>query len=229
LKSANPLDFVIIAIYMLAMLGIGVAFMRFNKGASDYFRGGNRIPWLVAGLSSFMSGFSAWTFTGAAGIAYKEGLVVILMYVGNALSFLLGYFIFAHRWRRSRITTTMGYLTERFDEPTRQTFSITTVFFQFFMGGSSLYGLGLLVASTCGLPIEWTILVSGGIMLGYCMLAGHNSHALLSGVAGCRACEGGRTFGTLSCPARSNGFAPPARILWLGVCGCLGVDGQLRL
>lgn len=172
MKSANPLDFTIIAIYMLAMLGIGVVFMRFNKGASDYFRGGNRIPWLVAGLSSFMSGFSAWTFTGAAGIAYKEGVVVILLYIGNALSFLLGYFIFAHRWRRSRITTTMGYLTERFDEHTRQTFSITTVFFQFFMGGSTLYGLGLLVASTCGLPIEWTILVSGGIMLGYCMLGG---------------------------------------------------------
>lgn len=172
MKTANLLDFIIIAVYMLAMLGIGVAFMRFNRGASDYFKGGNRIPWLVAGLSSFMSGFSAWTFTGAAGIAYREGIVIVLLYVGNALSFLLGYFIFAQRWRRSRITTTMGYLEERFDETTRQTFSVVSVFFQFFMGGSVLYGLGLLVASTCGLPIEWTILVSGGIVLIYCMLGG---------------------------------------------------------
>jgi SSS family transporter len=172
LKTANLLDFVIIALYMAATLAIGVIFMKFNKGASDYFRGGNRIPWLVAGLSSFMSGFSAWTFTGAAGIAYKHGIAVMILYVGNALSFLLGYFVFAQRWRRSRITTTMGYLNERFDERTRQTFSVTTVFFQFFMGASTLYGLGLLVASTCGLPIEVTILASGGIMLIYCMLGG---------------------------------------------------------
>jgi solute:Na+ symporter, SSS family len=172
MKTANLLDYCIIGIYMLAMLGVGVAFMRFNKGASDYFRGGNRIPWLVSGLSCFMSGFSAWTFTGAAGIAYREGIVIVLLYVGNAVSFLLGYFVFARRWRRSRVTTTMGYLVERFDESTRQTFALVSVFFQFFTGASVLYGLGLLVASTCGLPIATTIIVSGGIVLLYCMLGG---------------------------------------------------------
>ena len=172
MKTANLLDFVIIAIYMLSMLGIGFVFMRFNKDASDYFKGGNRIPWLVAGLSCFMSGFSAWTFTGAAGIAYRDGIVIILLYVGNAFSFLLGYFVFAQRWRRSRVTTTMGYLVERFDEPTRQLFSVASVFFQLFIGGSVLYGLGLMVASTCGFPIVWTIVASGGIVLMYCMLGG---------------------------------------------------------
>jgi solute:Na+ symporter, SSS family len=172
MKTANLLDYFIIGVYMLGMLSIGVAFMRFNKGASDYFRGGNRIPWLVAGLSCFMSGFSAWTFTGAAGIAYREGIVVVLLYVGNAISFLLGYFVFAQRWRRTRITTTMEYLDGRFDRTTRQAFSVISVFFQLFMGGAVLYGLGLLVASTCGLPLELTILISGGIVLVYSMLGG---------------------------------------------------------
>ena len=37
----------------------------------------------------------------AAGLAYDKGLVTILMYVGNACTFLLGYFIFAARWRRT--------------------------------------------------------------------------------------------------------------------------------
>ena len=172
MKTANALDFVVIGLYMAAMLAVGFVFMRFNKGASDYFRGGNRIPWLVSGLSCFMSGFSAWTFTGAAGIAYRDGIVVVLLYVGNACSFLLGYFVFAQRWRRSRVTTTMEYLAERFDEGTRQTFSVVSVFFQLFMAASVLYGLGLLVASTCGLPITVTIVVSAVIVLFYCMLGG---------------------------------------------------------
>jgi SSS family transporter len=171
-RTAITIDYVIIAVYMLLMLSIGVYFMHFNKGASDYFKGGNRIPWLVAGISSFMSGFSAFTFTGAAGIAYREGVAAIALYVGNACTFLLGYWIFGVRWRRSRITTTMEYLSERFDQRTRQAFSVTTVFFQLFMGASTLYGLGLFVGSICGLPIEPTILVSGAIILFYCLLGG---------------------------------------------------------
>ena len=101
LKGVTPVDFAVIAAYMALMLGIGFYAMRFNRGASDYFKGGSRIHWLAAGLSSFMSGFSAWTFTGAAGLAYQHGLVAILLYVGNACTFLLGYFLFAQRWRRA--------------------------------------------------------------------------------------------------------------------------------
>jgi len=52
LKSVAPIDFVVIAVYMALMLAIGVYAMRFNRGASDYFRGGSRIHWLAAGLSS---------------------------------------------------------------------------------------------------------------------------------------------------------------------------------
>src|SRR5262249_20449617 len=63
MKTVATVDYVVIAVYMLLMVAIGVYAARFNRDASDYFRGANRIPWLVAGLSSFMSGFSAWTFT----------------------------------------------------------------------------------------------------------------------------------------------------------------------
>ncbi len=172
LKTVAPIDYGVIAVYMLLMLGIGVYSMRFNRGAADYFKGGNRIHWLAAGLSSFMSGFSAWTFTGASGLAYQHGLVTVLLYVGNACTFLLGYFVFAVRWRRARISTVMEYLVERFDERTRQTFSWSTIFFQFFTGGSMLYGLALFVAPACGWPLSWTIVGSGAVILAYCVVGG---------------------------------------------------------
>jgi len=59
LKTANLLDLVIVVLYMLAMVSIGFIFMRFNKGASDYFKGGNRIPWLVAALQGSKPGDAA--------------------------------------------------------------------------------------------------------------------------------------------------------------------------
>lgn len=172
MKTVTTVDYVVIVVYMAAMVAIGIYAARFNKNASDYFRGGNRIPWLVAGLSSFMSGFSAWTFTGAAGLAYRSGLIAVLIYLGNALTFMLGYWLFAVRWRRARISTVMEYLVERYDERTRQVFSWGTVAFQLFTGASMLYGLGLFVASTCDLPLVWTIFGSGLVILAYCVIGG---------------------------------------------------------
>ena len=119
-----------------------------------------------------MAGFSAWTFTGAAGVAYRSGIAAIGLYIGNALSFLLGYFVFAKRWRRSRITTVMEYLSGRFNPATHQVFSWTTIVFQLFTSASTLFGLSLFVSSACGFPVTWTILGAGALIVFYCVLGG---------------------------------------------------------
>jgi SSS family transporter len=169
---ANSTDYAVIACYTLLMIGVGLYVMRFNSTASEYFRGGSRIPWLVAGLSSFMSGFSAWTFTGGAGVAYSSGIVVIGLYLGNALSFLLGYYIFASRWRRTRITTVMEYLSDRFGPATHQMFSWATTVFQLFTSATMLYGLSLFVSTACQISITATILLTGAVILSYSVLGG---------------------------------------------------------
>src|SRR5947199_5792387 len=172
MSSANSTDYVVIALYGLLMVVVGLYVMRFNRGAAEYFRGGSRIPWLVAGLSCFMSGFSAWTFTGAAGVAYRAGIAATGLYIGNAASFLLGYFIFAARWRRSRITTVMEYLSDRYNPATHQTFSWVTISFQLFTSASTLYGLSLFISSACGFPVNWTIIGAGGLIIFYCVIGG---------------------------------------------------------
>jgi len=172
MNGANLVDYSVIGIYGLLMVVVGLYVMRFNRGAAEYFRGGSRIPWLVAGLSCFMSGFSAWTFTGAAGVAYSHGIVAVGLYIGNAASFLLGYFVFATRWRRSRVTTVMEYLSDRFNPVTHQTFSWVTIFFQLFTSASTLYGLSLFISTACGLPVTWTIIGAGSLIVFYCVIGG---------------------------------------------------------
>ncbi|HEY6375012.1 MAG TPA: hypothetical protein VIX90_05750 [Edaphobacter sp.] len=172
MPAANSTDYAVIVCYVLLMVGVGLYVMRFNSTASEYFRGGSRIPWLVAGLSAFMSGFSAWTFTGGAGVAYGSGIVIIGLYVGNALSFLLGYYIFASRWRRTRISTVMEYLSDRFGPTTHQVFSWATIIFQLFTSATMLYGLSLFVSTACQFSVTATILVTGTVILSYSVLGG---------------------------------------------------------
>src|SRR5436305_10047318 len=172
MSTANRVDYIVIVLYALLMVRVGFYVLRFNRGAAEYFRGGSRIPWLVAGLSCFMSGFSAWTFTGAAGVAYTSGIAATGLYIGNSVSFLLGYFFFAERWRRSRITTVMEYLFGRFNIATHQTFSWSTILFQMFTSASTLYGFALFVSSACGAPMVWVIVGAGAIITFYCVLGG---------------------------------------------------------
>src|SRR3569833_2781036 len=169
---ANSTDYIVIFCYILLMIGVGLFVMRFNRSASEYFRGGSRIPWLVAGLSTFMSGFSAWTFTGGAGVAYNSGVVVIWLYMGACFSYLLGYFVFASRWRRTRITTVMEYLSDRFGPMTHQIFSWATIVFQLFTSAAMLYGLSLFVSTACQFSVAATVLITGGVILFYSVLGG---------------------------------------------------------
>lgn len=172
MRSVQPLDYIVVIIYMFISLGVGFYFKKFNKNAADFFKGENKIPWMVSGLSAFMSGFSAWTFTGAAGIAYEDGVIVILLYVGNALTFLFGYWLFAARWRRSRVSSPMEYLSDRFNMSTRQTFAISNLFFDMFVIAVVLFSLSEFVSAATHIPIQLIIIVSAVIILIYCLLGG---------------------------------------------------------
>ena len=172
MKQVLLLDYIVIVIYMGITLGVGFYFMRFNRGAADFFRGGNKIPWLVSGLSAFMTGFSAWTFTAASGIAYNHGIIIIFMYLGNACTFIFGYSLFAVRWRRARISSPMEYLSGRFNQATRQIFSWSTIFFDMFMVAVWLYALGEFMSVSCQVPMEWIIIGSATVILVYCWAGG---------------------------------------------------------
>src|ERR687884_53803 len=103
--SVHAIDYVVLVGYLLLMAGIGAYFMRFMRVGSDFLKGGNRIEWWVAGMASFMSGFSVWTFTGGAGFAYRQGVIGVFLLLLAVPAFMFGYFLYATRWRRSRVST----------------------------------------------------------------------------------------------------------------------------
>src|SRR5829696_3385541 len=96
-SSVHVIDYVVLVCYLLLMAGIGAYFMRYMRVGSDFLKGGNRVEWWVAGMASFMSGFSVWTFTGGAGFAYRHGLIVFFLMALAVPAFVFGYIIFAQR------------------------------------------------------------------------------------------------------------------------------------
>ena len=45
------LNWTVLILYLVAMLGMGIYFMKRENGAEDFFKGGGRIPWWAAGIT----------------------------------------------------------------------------------------------------------------------------------------------------------------------------------
>src|SRR3712207_1140245 len=157
------------------MAGVGAYFMRFMRGGTDFLKGGNRVEWWVAGLASFMSGFSVWTFTGGAGFAYRHGVIGVALMLMAVPAFLVGRLAFAQLWRRSRVTTVVEYIRGRFGDGTHKTFSWLTAPSQLMFGAVKLFALSSFMSVALGVPVHYLIIACGVIVLLYTRSEEHTS------------------------------------------------------
>jgi solute:Na+ symporter, SSS family len=172
-SSIQRIDYIVLIAYLFLMSGVGAYFMKYMHGGTDFLKGGNRIEWWVAGMASFMSGFSVWTFTGGAGFAYRQGLIGIFLLFLAVPAFLFGYLVFAKRWRRSRVSTVVEYIRSRFGDSTHQLFSWTTAPSQLMFGSVRLFALSSFMAVALGIRVEYLIVICGLVVLAYTVLGGY--------------------------------------------------------
>ena len=172
MKSVNIYDYLVIAGYFVFMLGIGLYFMRMNKGGKDYFAGGSMIPWWVSGMTLYMFNFSAWTFTGAAGFTYATGWFAILYFGTWSIAYFVGSQITASRWRRTRSISPVEYTYTRFNITTQQFLSIVIALNFTLAAGVQLAATCKLLAPVMGLDIVMVTVVTGIVILLYTFMGG---------------------------------------------------------
>jgi SSS family solute:Na+ symporter len=171
--SVQAMDYFVLVGYLLLMAGIGAYFMRYMRVGSDFLKGGNRVEWWVAGMASFMSGFSVWTFTGGAGFAYRYGVIGVFLMALAVPAFAFGYAVFAKLWRRSRVTTVVEYIRGRFGDGTHKTFSWLTGPSQLMFGSVRLFALSSFMSVALGVRVEYLIVICGLVVLAYTALGGY--------------------------------------------------------
>ena len=139
-------DYLVVVLYLAAIFGAGFLFTKFNKTGKDFFVGGNRIPWWAAGVSLYMSTFSAWMFTGAASFVYNTGWFGFIFFAINSLGFVIGFLIAAVRWRRARISSPVEFVEERYNHPTRVVISIVMIVSMMYWPGQHLASVARIAA-----------------------------------------------------------------------------------
>jgi SSS family solute:Na+ symporter len=171
-KAVNGFDILIVFTYFFIIMGIGFYFMKVNKGGKEYFTGGSMIPWWMSGISLYMGNFSAWLFTGAAGFAYNVGWFTMVWFIMSPVGYLIGTYMTASKWRRTRSISPLQYTQTRYNVTTQQ-------FMSWVISTNFILSAGVQLASTCklfapviGIDLTVIVLVIGTIVLLHNFLGG---------------------------------------------------------
>ncbi|MCL1142044.1 sodium:solute symporter family transporter [Shewanella gaetbuli] len=159
------LNTLIVGIYFLFLIAIGWMFRTFTSNTSDYFRGGGSMLWWMVGATAFMTQFSAWTFTGAAGKAYSDGFAVAILFLANAFGYLMNYVYFAPKFRQLRVVTVIEAIRMRFGNANEQVFTWTGMPNSVISAGIWLNGLAIIASGIFGFDMTTTIILTGLVVL----------------------------------------------------------------
>ncbi len=169
----------ILALYMLLLVGVGVIASRRMRNSEDFYLGGRSVgPW-VTSLSFIAAYFSSVVIIGGGGFGYRFGMSTIWIAASNVLvGIALVWMILGRRIRlftaRLGTMTVPGFLAERFKAKEARVFAALVItLFLVIYNVSILKGMGHAFEGLMGIPYVWAVLLSGAIIILYVSLGGY--------------------------------------------------------
>lgn len=169
------LDWLVIAVYLVAMLGMGLYFYLREKrnSTSDFFVGGRSIPFWAAGVSLYAANTSSISYIAIPAKAFETNW----QYLTNNLIAVMGL-MFVAVWivpllRRLDLMSVFSYLETRFHPAIRMLSSALCILVQLGSRMSVILFLpSLAIATITGIDMVWSILMMGGFTIAYTALGG---------------------------------------------------------
>jgi len=170
------IDYSILIIYFLFVIGIGFALKRYMKGSTDFFLSGRSIPAWVTGLAFISANLGAQEVIGMAASGAKYGIMTSHFYWVGAIPAMVFLAIFMMPfYYGSKARSVPEYLKMRFDEKTRGLNAISFAVMTVFSSGISLHALAKLMELLLGWNYNACIALSAFIVLVYIFLGGLTS------------------------------------------------------
>ena len=159
-------DWLIIAAFLGALIGIGFLFSKKNRNMEDYFLGGRSIPtWLVA-LAATGTSISAGTFVGSPELGFNTNLTFLMSCVGAVIGGTFVAALVLPKLYNARTITIYGYIGDRFGEKSKIATSVMFLIGQLFTSGSRLFIAAIAVSVMLFGSINFRFIVYSTIILG---------------------------------------------------------------
>jgi SSS family transporter len=168
----GALNYAILGLYLLGMVGIGLFFARKQENAEMFFLGGRKLPWLAVAMSMYASLTSAVTYLGLPGTAYSENISLIIVCIMSPVVAPFVLLLFYPIYHRLRVTTSYEYIAARFGAPAH--YGVAGLFVLARLGwlGTVVYAPAMAMAIVTGIPLWSCICMMGLLATAYTALGG---------------------------------------------------------
>ena len=170
------IDYIIMIIYFLFVLGIGWFLRKFMKNANAFLEAGRSMPAWVAGLAFISTNLGALEVMGMTGSGMKYGMMTTHFYLIGAIPAMIFLALFMMPfYYGSKARSVPEFLKLRYDEKTRGLNAILFAAMTVLASGISMYALALLMENVLGWNFNLSLWISALIVLGYTYLGGLSS------------------------------------------------------
>ncbi len=174
--DTNALDFAILGVYFVVVLGVGFVARRYVKTSLDYFLSGRTLPAWITGLAFVSANLGATEILGMGANGAQYGVATVNYYwIGAVPAMVFLGLVMMPFYYGARVRSVPEYLLMRFDKRSHLfnswTFALATVL----IAGVNLFALALVLQLLLGWPILLGIVVAAGIVLAYITLGGLSS------------------------------------------------------
>jgi SSS family solute:Na+ symporter len=169
-------DYLIMMIYFLFVLGIGWFLRRYMKNANAFLEAGRSMPAWVAGLAFISTNLGALEVMGMTGSGMKYGMLTTHFYWIGAIPAMIFLALFMMPfYYGSKARSVPEFLKLRYDEKTRGLNAILFALMTILASGISMYALAILMENVLGWDFNLSLWVSALIVLVYTYLGGLSS------------------------------------------------------
>src|SRR5699024_8298050 len=137
---------------LIGMLFLGGLLSRRVKSSKDMFIAGRNSSWWIAGLSTYMTLFSAGTFVVWGGVAYRSGLVAVAIAMALGIASIFTGMLVAGRWNLLKINSPAEYLGIRFGKKTINFYTIIGLLGRGVHTAVALYAISVITVALIPLP-----------------------------------------------------------------------------
>src|SRR5579859_6011168 len=170
------LDYAILIIYVVFVIGIGFALRRYLKSSSDFLTSGRSIPAWVTGLAFISANLGALELVGMAASGAKYGIATCHFYWVGAIPAMIFLAVFMMPfYYGSKARSVPEYLKMRFDERVRALNSVAFAVMTIFASGISMNALAKLLNQLLGWNYNAALWVCSGVVLLYVLKGGLTS------------------------------------------------------
>ena len=174
--TLHTVDYFILSLYFLFVLGIGWYLKGTVSTSSDFLTSRHSVPLWITSLAFVAANLGAQELIGMCASGAKYGIMTAHFYWLGAIPAMvfMGVFMMPFYFG-SRARSVPEYLKLRFDEKTRGLNAISFAVMTVFSSGISMYALGLLLELVLGWSFTASVLLSAAIVLAYTLLGGLTS------------------------------------------------------